>query len=580
LLRGLLFRGQLERELDQELRFHIETRADDLARTGLPRDEALRRARLELGSLETHKEDYRAARGLRLFDELRQDLLYALRSFRRNPGFTAVAVTTLALGIGANTLFFTVVESVLLRPLPYHEPERLAMVYSIGSFGSYKWDDGPLLDPDHLELRGLRALSGVAAFSGGEVTLLHADEPARIAGAQVTPGLFPLLGETPLLGRVFADGERGVALLGEALWRGRFQADPGVLGRSVTIEGEPHTIVGVLPARFAFPPKAQLWRPLELRPGYWANAMNRGIARLAPGVTHAQAQAQIETLLGNAARQAPENRRGPRRVRVVELRESLVGNVRTLLLVLLGVVAFVLLIGCANMANLLMARAGARAQEMAVRASLGASRARLLRQLLTESAALSALGGALGLLLVSAGLPALLGFVPANMLPRIEEVHVNGGVLGFTLLVSLFTGLLFGSAPALLLLRGAPGAHAQRPGASALGRERRLHGTLIVAETALVLVLLVGAGLLLRSFRRLQQVDPGFRREGLLTLSVWLPERGYASRRPSATSTSAAAAAAERCAARPGQRGQPAAVRLRGLARRLHGSKDATARRT
>src|SRR6185436_19404319 len=300
---------------------------------------------------------------------------------------------------------------------------------------------------------------------------------------------------------------------GEALWRGRFQADPGVLGRSVTIEGEPHTIVGVLPARFAFPPKAQLWRPLELRPGYWANAMNRGIARLAPGVTHAQAQAQIETLLGNAARQAPENRRGPRRVRVVELRESLVGNVRTLLLVLLGVVAFVLLIGCANMANLLMARAGARAQEMAVRASLGASRARLLRQLLTESAALSALGGALGLLLVNAGLPALLGFVPANMLPRIEEVHVNGGVLGFTLLVSLGTGLLFGSAPALLLLRGAPGAHAQRPGASAQRRERRLHGTLIVAETALVLVLLVGAGLLLRSFRHLQQVDPGFRRE-------------------------------------------------------------------
>jgi putative ABC transport system permease protein len=257
--------------------------------------------------------------------------------------------------------------------------------------------------------------------------------------------------------------------------------------------------------------------------------MNRALARLAPGVTHAQAQAQIESLLGSAAREAPANRRGPRKVRVVDLRESLVGNVRMLLLVLLGVVAFVLLIGCANMANLLLARAGARAQEMHVRASLGASRARLLRQLLTESAALSALGGGLGLLLVNAGLPALLRFVPAEMLPRIDEVRVNAGVLGFTLLASLATGLLFGSAPALLLLRGPAGAGGQRPGASALRRERRLHGALIVAETALVLVLLVGAGLLLRSFSLLQQVDPGFRKQGLLTMSVWLPERGYAS---------------------------------------------------
>jgi predicted permease len=527
LLQALVPGSRLESELDEELRFHLASRADDLERTGLPRAEAERRARVDFGSLASYKEAYREARGLRFLDELRQDLLYTLRSMRRNPGLTAVATATLTLGIGANSLLFTVVESVLLRPLPYSDPDRLVMIYSKGSFGPHEWADGPLAEPDHLELRRLTAFSSVAAFGTSEATLTGTGDPLRLPTGTATASLFPLLGVGPALGRVPEADERGVVVLSDALWRSRFGADPRVLGASIVLEGEPYTIVGVMPAPFNFPAKAQLWTPLELRPDYRANVMYKAIGRLAPGMTRKQALTQVETLLGNIGNTLPPSQRVPGVV-VMDLREAMVGDSRTLLLVLLGAVLCVLLIGCANLANLLMARAAARGQEMFVRTSLGAGRARLARQLLTESAALSTIGGGLGLALAYAGLPLFLRGVPKTLLARLDEVRVDGSVVAFTLALSLLTGLLFGLAPALFCLRrNGVGHPLQRAGPRPPRREKRLHEALIVAETGLVLVLLIGAGLLGKSFWRLSNVDPGFRREGLLTLSLWLPDRSY-----------------------------------------------------
>ncbi len=528
LLRALFRRSRLEGELDDELRFHLASRADDLEREGLTRGEAERRARIEFGSLPAHAEAYLAARGLRVFDELRQDALYALRTFRRSRGFTLVAVATLALGIGANSLLFTIVDCVLLRRLPYPDSDRLVMIYSKGSFGSHSWADGPIAEPDQLELRSLSAFSNVAGFGSSEATLTGDGEPARVRAAAATASLFPLLGVAPALGRVFEPGERGMAVLSDGLWRDRFRADPRVLGTTIVLEGEPYSVVGVMPPGFNFPAKARVWTPLHLRPDYRSNAMYKAIGRLAPDATPERALAQVEALFANIALTLPPQKRlKDAGVVVMGLRESMVGDVRRLLFVLWGAVLFVLLIGCANMANLLMARAAARGQEMFVRTSLGAGRARLVRQLLTESAALSVIGGALGLALAHGGLPLFLRSIPPSMLPRIEEVRVDGTVLGFTLAISVMTGLLFGVVPALFCSRRET-VVTQRPGGSSPARrERRLHGALIVAETALVLVLLIGAGLLAKSFWRLHNVEPGFRREGLVTLSVWLPDRNY-----------------------------------------------------
>ena len=510
-------RSGLERDMDEELRFHLEARADDLARAGVPRAEA------------AYKERCREARGLRWPDELRQDLRFAFRSFRRSPAFTAVAALTLALGIGANTAMFAVVESVLLHPLPYREPARLVMVYSIGSFGPFSWKDGPFADPDYIELRQLGAFSRAAAFTTFETSLTGADEPARVARSEVTGSLFPLLGVAPALGRVFDDGEPPgpVAVLSDALWRSRFRADPAVLGRIENVDGVPHTIVGVMPPAFNFPPKTQLWSPLRIRPAYRDNAINRVVGRLAEGATPEQALAQARMRIAAIGRTLPPDKRNVD-VAIVGLQESLVGNVRPLLLVLLGAVGCVLLIACTNMASLLMARAAARGQEMSLRAILGAGRGRLLRQTLTESLALAALGGALGLALAHVSLPVLLRWVPPNMLPRIDEVRTDAVVVGAACALCLGTGLLFGVAPALWgSRRDLFREQKQRSASGATPAERRVRGGLVVAETALVMVLLVGAGLLLKSFWRLQRVDPGFRGDGILTMSIALPDRVY-----------------------------------------------------
>jgi len=532
-LASLTNRSRLERDLDEELRFHLEARTEDLARAGMPRAEAARRARLEFGGVEAYKEGCREARGLRWLDEARQDLRFALRGLRRNPGFAAVAVLTLALGIGVNTAMLTVAESVLRRPLPYRDPARLVMVHSVGSFGPFSWRDGPFADPDYLELRRLGAFSDLASFGTFESSLTGAGEPVRALRGEVTPSLFPLLGVAPALGRVFRSGEEqgpsgALAVLSDGLWRGRFRADPGVIGRVENVDGVPTTIVGVMPPAFNFPPRTELWTPLRIRPAYRDNSINRVVGRLASGIDREQALAQSRTLMAAVGRSLPPARRNAD-VSIVGLQESLVGPVRPLILVLLGAVGFVLLIACANMASLLMARAAARRQEMSLRAALGAGRPRLLRQLLTESLVLAVFGAIAGLALARASLPVLLAWVPPHMLPRIDEVRIDAAVAAAAGALCLGTGVLFGLAPAWWASRRDLGPTQKHRTASASSpAERRVRGGLVIAETALVMVLLVGAGLLLKSFWRLQRVDPGFRRDGILTLSVSLPDRAYA----------------------------------------------------
>ena len=530
-LGALARRARLESALDEELRFHLEAHADDLARAGMPRAAAERRARLEFGNVEGYKERCREARGLRWPDELRQDLRFAFRSFRRNPGFATVAVVTLALGIGANAAMFTLVESVLLRPLPYRDPARLVMLYSVGSFGPFSWRDGALADPDYLELRTLGAFSRLAALTTFEASLTGAGEPVRARDSAVTASFFPLLGVAPALGRVFRDGEEtasagSVVVLSDALWRSRFRTDPGVIGRVENVDGVPHTIVGVMPSDFNFPPKTQLWTPLRIRPGYRDNAMNKVMGRLADGVTAEQAFAQATTLIGDIGRTLPPDKR-IREITVVGLQESMVGPSRRLLLILLGAVVCVLLIACTNLASLLMARAAARGPEMSLRAILGARRARLRRQLLTESLALAVTGGVAGLALAHLSLPVLLRWVPPDVLPRAEEIRVDATVLAVACALCLLTGVLFGIAPALSGSRRELRPPNQRSTSGSTHAERRLHGAFVIIETALVLVLLIGAGLLLKSFWKLQQVDPGFRRDRILTMSISLPDRVY-----------------------------------------------------
>lgn len=529
-----LHRRQLERDLAEELETHRSLRQARLEESGVPRDEAARASRRALGNLTLAAEDVHDIWVWRWLEELARDLRHAVRLLRRSPGFTSVAVLSLGLGIGVNSAMFTVVESVLLRPLPYDEPDRLMMVYSVGSFGPVRFRDGNFTEADYVELRKLDAFSQLAAFSTSPASVTGDGEPVRVPRTQVTETFFPLMGVQPALGRALSTTDSPTAdtravVLSDAFWRRRYQADPRVVGKPTVIEGIPHVVVGVMPAGFNFPSKAELWTPVQIRPTYRSNTTVRVIGRLTAGVSRGQATVMLQTTLTNLARARSANGTvvERERVTVVDLRESMVGKVRRLLFVLLGAVGCVLLIACTNIANLLMARAAARGPEMAIRASIGAGRARLVRQLLTESIALAFTGGALGLLLAHVTLPALLAWMPPDLLPRADEVHVNRTVLIFTTGLCLLTGVIFGIAPALSSSREAVIRPSQQRANSGTRGEGRLRSLLIVAEIAMVLVLLVGAGLLLKSLWNLQRVDPGFRPEHVLTMSVSLPERVY-----------------------------------------------------
>jgi predicted permease len=525
LLRGLVRRSQLEGELDDELRFHLASRADDLERQGLTRAEAERRARVEFGSLEGYKERSREARGLRFADELRQDLLYALRSFRRNPGFTAVVVLTLALGTGANTAMFTLVRGVLLRPLPYPYAERLV--------------SGSLSLPDYEDLRAANSVFEEMAVWGSNLYLLGGEGPAeQVRGAVVSERFFPLLGNAAI-GRALeaAEAHDKVVVLGHGLWLRRFGGEAGVIGRGVRLSGELYTVVGVMPPEFQFPSgQFELWVPMgqamSAAPG---QAQNRGLrifralARTKPGVSLKQMQAEADGIAARVARQHPDTNQDVRFV-FAPIYERLLGGVQTALLVLMGVVTLVLLIASANVANLLLARAKTREREIAVRSALGAGRGRIVRQLLTESVLLAAAGSSAGVLLarwILDALPALAG----NEIPRLSSARLDPLVLGFTACVALATGLLFGLAPAWQASRLDSVRGLREAGRGGAGpATRRLHAALTAAEVALSLVVLVGASLLVQSLVRLLHVDAGFTAERLLTFNLSLVPRPPARR--------------------------------------------------
>jgi putative ABC transport system permease protein len=461
------------------------------------------------------------------------DLRHATRRLMRSPGFTVLAVLTVGLGAGATTVMFSAVHGVLLKPLSYPDPDRLVMIR--GATLAQPGRPGVISYPDYRDWRHeSRSFETMAALRTADVTLAGPGGPERIEGARVTASFFQVLRVAPALGHLFPEerdqsgGER-VAVLGHGLWR-RLGADPTLVGRSITLSGQPHTVIGILPAGFRPPrevERAEVFAPLALDGEALEQRGNRSlvaIARLRSGVSLTQARAELVAVAGRLEKAYPDNT-GVRAM-VESLHADTVGDLRRPLLVLLGAVAFVLLIACTNMANLLLPRALARRREMAIRAALGARRSRLVRQLLTESIVLGVAGGAAGLALARWGLGALVSLAPASM-PRLQDIALDGRVLAFSLALSLATGVAFGLAPALSASRTDVQAalHASGRGpARARPTGARL---LVVAEIALSLVLMAGAGLLLESFRRLLSVDPGFDPHDVLTLSLSLPGPRY-----------------------------------------------------
>ncbi len=461
---------------------------------------------------------------------LADDLRHALRGLRKAPGFTLVALLTIALGVGANTALFSIVDGVLLRPLPFPDAERLVGVHA----SKPNFDRGSISFPNFLDWRRSNtAFSGLAVSRNGSFIVTGQGAPDQISGAFVSSEFLPLLGIQPLLGRGLAAGEdevgaAPVVLIGAGLWQRRFGGSTDVLGKTLTLDGRPYSIVGVVPGFPLSAPNLPRTAEVYIPIGQWPNDLLlsrgaglgiHGIARLKPGITLAQARADMDAVTRTLAEAYPEANKGVGAA-LVPLKDQVVGPVRSVLLLLFAAVAFVLLIACVNVANLMLARSSGRAREFAVRTALGAGRGRIVQQLLTESMLLGVLGGCLGAVLALLGTRAVLG-LSGDGLPRLGEIHLDARVLGFTLLISLLSGALFGLAPALTAVR--PSAHASLRGAAGLsGGHRRSQDALVVLEVALALVLLVGAGLMVRTLTHLWSVDPGFDARNVLTFSVSL----------------------------------------------------------
>jgi predicted permease len=540
-LRALRGREAVIGDIDEELRLHLEMEAEANAARGMTSEEARRAALRTFGNLDSVRERAYEVRGGGPLETLSQDVRYAARMLARQPGFTAVAVLTLALGIGANTAIFSVVEAVLLRPLPYRHAGRTVLLWE-----SQRLRDLPrnVVNPaNFLDWREqAKSFDQMAAFADLRYNLTGAGDPEEVPAQIVTPNLFPLLGARAELGRTFTPEDAksrhdDVAILSHGLWRRRFGGAPGIIGRTLSLNGHAVTVIGVMPPGFQWfiqeksltGKPAQLWVPLGFTE---ENRVRRGrylqaVARLAPGVSLARAQAEMDAIAGRLEGQYPKFNHGWG-VRVVPLRDQLAGEIRPALLVLLAAVGFVLLIACVNVANLLLARAAGRHKEIAIRSSIGAGRRRIIRQLLTESLLLALLGGALGLLLSRACLRALVALSPPN-LAGVGQAGLDLPVLAFTLAVTALTGIVFGLVPALeasrVNLNGSLNESSR--GTAGSRRGRRLRDALVVAEVGLALVLLVGAGLMIRSFLRLQAVNPGFDAKGLLTMRVHLPAAKY-----------------------------------------------------
>jgi putative ABC transport system permease protein len=518
-----LFRRRRELELDDEIAGHLAMAVRERVARGESAHEAEAAARRELGNEALVKEAARAQWGWGSFERFRQDARYGLRLLRRSPGFAAVAILTLALGIGASTAILSVVDAILVRPLAYADPARLVVILQGG--------DGPVAPANFLDWKAQSgSFENMGAAEYWSPNLTGGDSPEKVWAIRMTADVLPLLGVRPALGRFFlpsetAAGANRVVVLGHALWKSRFGADPAILGKEIPLDGEPYSVVGVMPPSFQFAPfwatNAQLWAPLDLVPR--ASSRNssslRVFARLKPPgeASLESARREMASITAELDRQFPGTNRD---MQVLPLLERVVGDVRPALLVLLAAVALVLAIACANVANMLLARSSVRQREVALRAALGASRGRTIRQLLTESLVLAAAGGIAGAALGAWGLRLLLALAPDGI-PRLAEVKLDPRIFLATFAVALLTGAAFGIAPAL----EASAVHLQpalkEGGSAGTGREGgRLRRAFVAAEIAIAIVLLVGAGLMIRTFLALRAIDPGWKPDGVVTLEV------------------------------------------------------------
>jgi putative ABC transport system permease protein len=538
-LRAGLRRGNIESDMDRELRFHLEMETAENIRRGMSAEEARREALLSFGGVERTKEEYRDIARFRRLEEFWRDLRYGARMLRKTPGFTMAAVLTLALGIGANTAIFSVVNVVLLKPVPYYDPHRLVWI-TLAVNGN---DNGHAAAQPYLNWQAeSKSFEYLVAFVSASINWTGGGEPQRLSSVWVSANSFSALGVEPRLGRAFTPeedrpGTDRVALLSHAFWTRSFGGDPGIIGKSLTLDGQSRTIIGVMPPEFrfiragGFLGEIDVWAPLAIDVERELKAAGSNIVnvvgRLKPGVIPEQAQAELTLLLRRLYPKLPPGI--VLQSKVATLSEMLAGNLKRGTLTLFGAVGFVLLIACANVANLLLGRAAMRQKEMAVRAALGAGRWRLVRQTLTESLLLSMLGGAVGLLLATLSVKALVASVP-DTLAHLRLTGLDGATLGFTFLVTLLAGVAAGLIPALQTSRINLN-ETLKEGARVVATLRRRSGgvspALVIGELALTLALLAGAGLLIKSFLRLLAVAPGYDPENLLTMTLPLDETKY-----------------------------------------------------
>jgi predicted permease len=542
-LRGMLRRERLDHDLDEELRSHLEMRAADNRAAGMSAQDARYNAQKRFGNATLLKEDTREVDILAWFDDAARDFHHALRMLHRSPGFTAVAVLTLALGIGANTAIFSVIDSVLLRPLPYHEPDNLVMVWESNTQHPNPFNT--VSPPNFLDWQSRNSVfSGMAYIFDERDNLTGNGDPQEVVVQDVSTNFFSLLGVNPILGPGFTpeNGQAGhdnVVILSYGLWKERFVGDPAIVGKSIVLNGHPQTVVGVAPQNFQWfikdgsltGAKPQMWSPFVF-PQSFSNRKGMGrfitvVARLKPGATPLQAQNQMNGIASRLEQEYPDLD-GHWGVNVVPLRRQISGDLRPALFVLFGAVAFVLLIACANVSSLLLARAASREREMAIRAAIGAGRWRIARQLLMESLLLALIGGGIGVALAVWGANALLAASPRNLLD-LRSLPMDLRVLAFSVAATLLAGLLFGFLPSYISAHSPISETLKEGGRGSSSANRRTfaRNAFVVAQLGLALVLLTGSGLLLRSFVRLIGVDPGFDTGHLLSFKVSLPRSKY-----------------------------------------------------
>jgi putative ABC transport system permease protein len=538
-LRGLFGARRLDEEFEAEVRAHLALATDENVRRGMTPEAAARAARLRLGGIAQLQETRRDHRGLPLVDTTMQDLKYAFRTLRKNPAFSVVAVLTLALGIGATTSMFSVLHAVLIRPLPYAQPDRLVEIFETNPLK--RWTRNVVSPANYADWRRMNSVfTDIAATNGSgdkgegtlDVFLTGAGEPQRIKALQTTGNLFQVLGAAPLIGRTFTDeetydGHQRVVILSYSLWRSLFAADPSVVGRSITLSGRAYTVVGVMPQTFFYPSHdIQLWGPVGYKPSLFTEARRphwlRVVARLKPGVSLDRAQHEMDAIAARLEKMYPDTNT-KMGVRLEGLHDAFAFDARPALLILFGAVGTVFLIVCANIANLQLGRATGRTREMAIRRALGAGRGRIVRQLVTEGVVLSALGGALGLALAVV-MKQLIVSLAATSLPLFADLEVDRVVVAFDVVLSLVAPILFGLAPAMISARaGALGERSESAGAG----HSTMRNALVVAEVTLAVVVVVAAGLLVRSLVLLQRVNPGFNPSNVVAFKVQLAPARY-----------------------------------------------------